>query len=188
MRCAACGTTNSDTAKFCAECGTPLATACPTCGSPYNAGARFCSECGTALAPGAPPRQAPAAPAESRPAGAELRQVSVLFCDLVGYTALSEERDAEDVRELLSGYFDAAHRVVDRYGGAVEKFIGDAVMAVWGSPVAREDDADRAVRAALDLVEEVQQYGESKGLSGLQARAGVVTGQAASWATPGESL
>ena len=189
MRCAACGTVNSDTAKFCAECGTPLATVCGTCGTPYKAGARFCSECGAALAPGTTPRPAPAQQAQAPASGGtELRQVSVLFCDLVGYTALSEQRDAEDVRELLSGYFDAAHRVVDRYGGAIEKFIGDAVMAVWGSPVAREDDADRAVRAAIDLVEEVQHYGETKGLSGLQARAGVVTGQAASWATPGESL
>ena len=185
MTCEACGTVNGETAKFCAECGTPLAGACASCGAPHKPGARFCSECGTPLAAPAV-REAPPAP-DARTT-AELRQVSVLFCDLVGYTALSEHRDAEEVRELLSGYFDAAHRVVDRYGGTIEKFIGDAVMAVWGSPVAREDDAERAVRAALDLVAEVQRFGQDNDLSGLQSRAGVVTGQAASWATPGESL
>ena len=78
--------------------------------------------------------------------------VSVLFVDLVGFTKASEEPDAEDTRELLSRYFDTARTLVERYGGTVEKFIGDAVMAVWGSPVAQEDDAERAVRAALDLV------------------------------------
>jgi class 3 adenylate cyclase len=70
----------------------------------------------------------------------------VLFADLVGHTSFSEGRDAEDVRELLSRYFETARTVIERYGGAVEKFIGDAVMAVWGAPVAQEDDAERAVR------------------------------------------
>ena len=83
---------------------------------------------------------------------AERRLVSVLFADLVGFTTASEGRDAEDVRELLSRYFETARSVIDRYGGTVEKFIGDAVMAVWGAPVAHEDDAERAVRAALELV------------------------------------
>ena len=78
--------------------------------------------------------------------------MSVLFVDLVGFTAASEGRDAEDTRELLSRYFDVARTVIERYGGTVEKFIGDAVMAVWGAPIAQEDDAERAVRAAIDLV------------------------------------
>jgi class 3 adenylate cyclase len=86
---------------------------------------------------------------------AELRTVSVLFVDLVGYTSLSERLDPEDVRDLLGHYFDAARRIVDRYGGTIEKFIGDAVMAVWGTPVAREDDVERAVRAALEVVDAV---------------------------------
>jgi class 3 adenylate cyclase len=78
--------------------------------------------------------------------------VSVLFADLVGFRALSESRDAEEVRELLSRYFETCRRLVERYGGTVEKFIGDAVMAVWGTPTASEDDAERAVRTALDLI------------------------------------
>ena len=93
--------------------------------------------------------------------------VSVLFVDLVGFTAASEARDAEETRELLSRYFDLARTLIERYGGTVEKFIGDAVMAVWGTPVATENDAERAVRAALDLVASVPDLDPA-----LQARAG----------------
>ncbi len=104
---------------------------------------------------------------------------SVLFCDLVGFTPLSESRDPEAVRELLSRYFEAARTVIGRYGGVVEKFIGDAVMAVWGSPVATEGDAERAVRAGLDLLAEVAELGAEAGVAGLAARCGVVTGEVA---------
>ena len=114
----------------------------------------------------------------SRP-NTERRHVSVLFADLVGFTALSEQRDAEDVRELLSEYFAQARVVIERYGGTIEKFIGDAVMAVWGVPLAQEDDAERAVRAGLELVEAVSAFGEAVGAPGLRARAGVLTGEAA---------
>jgi class 3 adenylate cyclase/tetratricopeptide (TPR) repeat protein len=104
---------------------------------------------------------------------------SVLFCDLVGFTPLSESRDPEDVRELLSGYFDTARTVIGRYGGVVEKFIGDAVMAVWGTPIATEGDTERAVRAALELVDAVAAMGVEVGAPELAARAGVVTGEVA---------
>jgi class 3 adenylate cyclase/predicted ATPase len=109
----------------------------------------------------------------------ERRVCSVLFCDVVGFTPLSESRDPEAVRELLSRYFEVARTVIGRYGGAVEKFIGDAVMAVWGTPVATEEDAERAVRAALDLVAAVAELGAESGVPGLAARAGVVTGEVA---------
>src|SRR5687768_14231196 len=98
MTCVICGAANKPGRKFCVECGTALAAACTACGSPYEPGERFCGECGSPL-PGtaAAPRSAPAAavPAPAQPAGAELRQVSVLFCDLVAYSTLSEDRDAE---------------------------------------------------------------------------------------------
>jgi class 3 adenylate cyclase/tetratricopeptide (TPR) repeat protein len=110
---------------------------------------------------------------------AERRVCSVLFCDLVGFTPLSEARDPEAVRELLSRYFEVARMVIGRYGGVVEKFIGDAVMAVWGTPVATEGDAERAVRSALDLVAAVAELGAGAGVPGLAARAGVVTGEVA---------
>ncbi len=110
---------------------------------------------------------------------AERRHVTVLFADLVGFTNLSQQRDAEDVRELLTRYFDTARTIITRYGGVVEKFIGDAVMAVWGTTAIQEDDAERAVRAALELVDAVAAFAEAVGAPGLQARAGVLTGEAA---------
>ncbi len=100
--------------------------------------------------------------------------MSVLFADLVGFTPFAEERDAEDTREMLSRYFDIASDVIGRYGGTVEKFIGDAVMAVWGTPIAHEDDAERSVRAGLELVDAVRALGPT-----IQARAGILTGEAA---------
>jgi class 3 adenylate cyclase/tetratricopeptide (TPR) repeat protein len=131
-------------------------------------GARFCPACGAA-APGAGPG----------PAVAERRVTSVLFADLVGFTTVSEDRDPEDVRELLSGYFEVSANVVARYGGTIEKFIGDAVMAVWGVPRTHEDDAERAVRAGLDLVDAVARFGQDHHLPGLALRVGVVTGEVA---------
>jgi class 3 adenylate cyclase/tetratricopeptide (TPR) repeat protein len=168
------------------ECGTPLAARCPSCGAPHRPGQKFCAECGTPLRDAG--AQGPPVETEPLPVAGELRLVSMLFVDLVGYTSLSESRDAEDVRELLSRYFDTARTIVGRYGGTVEKFIGDAVMAVWGAPQAREDDAERAVRAGLELVSAVTAFGEEVGAPHLRARAGVVTGQVASVSAPGEAL
>jgi class 3 adenylate cyclase len=105
--------------------------------------------------------------------------VSVLFADLVAFTSLSEQRDPEDVREFLSEYFEQARRVIERYGGVVEKFIGDAVMAVWGTPTAQETDAELAVRAALDLVAGVAALGGDLDIPSPGVRAGVTTGEAA---------
>jgi class 3 adenylate cyclase len=119
---------------------------------------------------------APAAASNPAEPIAERRLVSVLFVDLVGFTSASEQRDAEDTRELQSRYFDLAREAVDRHGGVIEKFIGDAVMAVWGTPTAHEDDAERAVRAALELVIGVSGL---EGGTNLRARAGVLTGEAA---------
>jgi class 3 adenylate cyclase/tetratricopeptide (TPR) repeat protein len=127
----------------------------------------------TSASPPAPARGLDQAPV------AERRVCSVLFCDVAGFTPLSESRDPEAVRELLSRYFEVARTVIGRYGGVVEKFIGDAVMAVWGTPVASEGDAERAVRAGLDLVSSVAELGAEAAVPGLAARAGVVTGEVA---------
>ena len=180
MSCPSCGSETRPGQKFCAECGSPLARSCPSCGAPYEEGQKFCAECGSALAaePAPMPRAVPPVPAAAAPA-AERRLVSVLFADLVGFTTLSESRDPEEVRELLSRYFETARRLIELYGGTVEKFIGDAVMAVWGTPVATEDDAERAVRAALDLVAAVSALGDEVGAPELRARTGVLTGEAA---------
>ncbi len=204
MTCPSCGTDNMAGAKFCLECGTRLASACPSCGATNPPSARFCNDCGTKLggATTTPTAQAagagapigggsgalrtgaasgPAGPiAVSRPAvETERRVVSVLFADLVGFTSLAADRDSEAVRDLLTRYFDTARDLVERYGGTIEKFIGDAVMAVWGTPVAQEDDAERAVRTALDLVEAVRGLDAGADGRGLEARAAVLTGEAA---------
>ncbi|CAN5583094.1 hypothetical protein BH23CHL7_BH23CHL7_16130 [soil metagenome] len=172
MICPDCSTENVAGAKFCRECGQTLAAGCPTCGFVNPPNSKFCSECGTVLGAAATSTGASVG-ADTAPA-AERRLVSVLFADLVGFTPFAEERDSEDVRETLTRYFDLSREVIERYGGTVEKFIGDAVMAVWGAPTAREDDAERAVRAALELVDAVPVLGQ-----GIEARAGVLTGEAA---------
>ena len=175
--CPSCGAEVGDEARFCAQCGAAQVLECPGCGAENAPGNRFCPSCGTGLAGGAP---APAAAQPPPPPSvSERRLVSVRFADLVGFTSLSEHRDPEAVRELLSEYFERCRSVIERYGGTVEKFIGDAVMAVWGTPVAREDDAERAVRAALDLTAAVPALGEETGLPDLSLRAGVLTGRAA---------
>jgi class 3 adenylate cyclase/predicted ATPase len=174
VTCAACGSENPPGKRFCGDCGAPLGAACPSCGAENPPGKRFCGDCGTPLN-----AAAPAPPAQREAPVAERRLVTVLFADLVGFTPLSESRDPEEVRELLSRYFETTRRLIELYGGTVEKFIGDAVMAVWGTPVATEDDAERAVRAGLDLVAAVATLGDEVGASELRARAGVLTGEAA---------
>ena len=176
MPCTQCGKVNEAGRKFCIECGEPLAIGCHTCGASIPADAKFCGECGTRVTGSTTADRSVrrTAPGPAPAPVAERRVVSILFADLVGFTTLAEGRDAEDTRELLSRYFDLSHDVIARYGGTVEKFIGDAVMAVWGAPTAHEDDAERAVRAGLELVDAVRTLGP-----GIEARAGVLTGEAA---------
>jgi class 3 adenylate cyclase/tetratricopeptide (TPR) repeat protein len=176
--CSKCGTANEDGRKFCKECASPLALLCSNCGTANTPDAKFCGECAsplsglTATAAASVPGGHAAAPLPNPVT--ERRIVTVLFADLVGFTPFAEERDAEEVRDTLSRYFELATDIVTRYGGAVEKFIGDAVMAVWGAPAAHEDDAERAVRAGLELVQAVRALGPT-----IQARAGVLTGEVA---------
>ena len=181
MICSNCAASNTEGRKFCLECGTRLAAGCPACGAQNDASAKFCGECGVALsgADAGSPTPAPGASVHVAMATAERRHVSVLFADLVGFTSLAQDRDAEAVRDILTRYFDVAREVVERYGGTIEKFIGDAVMAVWGTPTAHEDDAERAVRAGLDLVDAARTLGAELGVEGLRLRAGVLSGEAA---------
>jgi class 3 adenylate cyclase/tetratricopeptide (TPR) repeat protein len=175
--CPNCRTDNPAGGKFCLECGNPLARTCPVCGGALADVAKFCGQCGApVLGEIKPSAAATSSPSTPHPAS-ERRLVSILFADLVGFTTLSESRDPEEVRELLTRYFDSCSRIVALYGGVVEKFIGDAVMAIWGAPTAQEDDAERAVRAALDLTDAVAALGDELGAPELQARAGVLTGE-----------
>jgi class 3 adenylate cyclase/tetratricopeptide (TPR) repeat protein len=139
--------------------------ACPQCGEENPERARFCSSCGVALR-------------EMEPSGAEERKVvSVLFVDLVGFTARSDRADPEDVRATLRPYHARLKQEIERFGGTVEKFIGDAVMAVFGAPVSHEDDAERAVRAALRILDAIQDLNAEEGVE-LAVRAAVATGEA----------
>ena len=168
LTCAACGSENPSGARFCMACGTALQRTCPNCGEPAPAGAKFCMACGTALD----------APAGVPAASDERRRVTVLFADLSGYTAVAEQMDPEAVKRLVDGALRRLGQEVERYGGTVDKYIGDNVMAIFGAPIAHEDDAERAVRAGLGMqgaMEEVND-GLPKGID-FQLRVGVNTGE-----------
>jgi class 3 adenylate cyclase/tetratricopeptide (TPR) repeat protein len=139
--------------------------ACPACGFENAGSAKFCSECGTALAAPRPRRE-------------ERKVVTVVFADLVGSTARAERLDPEDVRAILAPYHARLRRELERHGGTVEKFIGDAVVAVFGAPVAHEDDPERAVRAALAIQEAIAEMNEADPSLALEVRIGVNTGEA----------
>ncbi len=181
MNCSNCGTENQPDRKFCKECGTALAPVCTACGTGNDPGDRFCGNCGSGLT--VAPAAAPGAVADvsqhtsaDQPVVEGKRFVSVLFADIVSYTAFSEKRDSEDIRDMLTVYFERAREIIERFGGAVDKFIGDAVMGVWGATGVREDDAQRAVRAALELVDMVAALGDELGIAELALRAGVNSG------------
>ena len=147
--CSACGIENPLGAKFCMACGAGLERACPSCGASAQADARFCIECGSALDEAAAV-DATTAAATPEPAE-ERRQATILFADLSGYTAVSEQFDPEEIKVLVDRALDRLSREVVEHGGRVDKYIGDNVMAVFGAPVAYEDDPERAVRTGLAM-------------------------------------
>lgn len=178
ITCSNCGLDTEEGHAFCPNCGSALKRTCPTCQTINEPSNKFCFNCGTNLAGAAtgatPPAPSPGPAADS----GERRLVSVVFADLVGYTTLSEGRDPEDIRSMLTLYYDRCREIIDRYGGTTDKFIGDAVMGVWGAVGAHEDDAERATRAALELVDMVSGLGGEIGIPELSARAGVLSGEA----------
>src|SRR3954451_13678682 len=145
MSCAACGSENPAGGRFCMSCGAQLELRCPSCGEPAPPAARFCMSCGNQLGQGGPP-----APTRERPPE-ERRQATVLFADLSGYTAVAERMDPAGVKALVDRVLMRLGEEVERYGGTVDKYIGDNVMAIFGAPVAHEDDEERAVRAGLGM-------------------------------------
>jgi class 3 adenylate cyclase/tetratricopeptide (TPR) repeat protein len=179
--CQNCGTQNPEQAKFCMSCGGALERACPSCGSVSPPAAKFCMSCGASLSgePAATPQAVTPAPAVTD-LPEERRQVTVVFADLSGYTAVAEQMDPESAKSLVDRSLRRLGQEVDRYGGSVDKYIGDNVMAVFGAPVAHEDDAERAVRAALGMQEAMGEINEglevSHGVS-LALRVGLNTGE-----------
>ncbi len=182
MKCLHCQHENSDTAKFCEECGTRLVRVCPSCGYEVSPRAKFCGECGTSLT-----EQTPAFPriqidkqtsgqrgaatlvgplssgrgvfeVERRQLAAERRQLTVMFCDLVGSTALSEQLDPEELREVVRAYQEACATVISRFEGHIAQYLGDGLLAYFGYPTAHEDDPQRAVRVGLEIVGAIHQW------------------------------
>ena len=181
MNCPQCSTPNSPTRRFCGECGGKLVARCEVCQFENEPGVKFCGGCGTRLG-GAPASQAPAPPAPVPPAPAlleetgERRQVAVLFADLAGYTRLSTELDPEDLHALIGEYFRRLDALVSKYGGIVERHIGDAVMGVFGAPVAHDNDALRAVRTGLEIHTVLEELSRQLGRP-LQGHVGISAGE-----------
>ncbi len=169
--CPSCAGEIPGDSRFCPQCGAPQAVNCSACGHANAAGSRFCAQCGGKLGEAAA-AAAPAAPPVARAAtSAERRQLTVMFCDLVGSTALSTQLDPEDLREVIAAYHKCAADVVTRFGGYIAKYMGDGVLVYFGYPEAHEADAENAVRAALALVEAIAQAFPQH-----QVRVGIATG------------
>ncbi|HYU77035.1 MAG TPA: adenylate/guanylate cyclase domain-containing protein, partial [Ktedonobacteraceae bacterium] len=194
MRCPYCQTENPPTAKFCLECGKRFGV-CPNCGTVNPPTAKFCIECGTALLPlvtSEKPYQSTqrSENGQTQPLPEiltpreERRVVTIMFADITGSTPLADHLDPEDMRAILIGYFNLMTEQIHKHDGTVEKYIGDAVMAVFGAPIAHEDDPDRAIRAALDMQAALAQFNEQRQAQDpqatrLQMRIGINTGEVA---------
>jgi class 3 adenylate cyclase/predicted ATPase len=154
LRCPSCGHGNRRDRRFCTECGSRLGLTCAACGAAVEPSEKFCGSCGTALREDAAvPRPAEAPLPAPDAAEGERRQLTVLFCDLVGSTSLSQQLDAEEWRDLIAQYQQAASAAVGRFGGHVARKLGDGLLIYFGWPTARDDDPERAVRAGLAIVD-----------------------------------
>lgn len=190
MHCPQCQHENAQTAKFCRECGAKLTRVCPRCSHEVNAKAKFCSECGIALSQQPVPLQGSAsqphrpeaahsqAPTPNRSAG-ERRHLTVMFCDMVGSTALSEQLDPEELREIVRAYQQTCAEVINHFAGYIAQYLGDGLLVYFGYPTAHEDDAQRAVRVGLRIVAAIHASSllTTRLARPLQVRIGIHTGQ-----------
>jgi class 3 adenylate cyclase len=172
MNCSNCGAGIVEGAKFCSQCGFALTKRCPSCGAAYTSGSKFCAECGTRLGETSSPVAAttPRPVAASPVSAAERRHLTVMFCDLVGSTELSTRLELEDLQELIGAYQKTVTEVVTRFGDFVARRVGDGSLIYFGYPQVGEDDAEQAVRAGLDLIENL------KVPERLRVRIGIATG------------
>ena len=192
MRCSNCKAENPAGQRFCGHCGAPLANVCPKCGADNPVGQRFCGQCGTALGAtevSLPSSSPPEAIAEVRISTAgndafgltdgERRHLTVLFCDLVGSTEIAARLDPEEWRDIAAQYQRSAAEAVTRLGGHVAEYLGDGLVVYFGWPEAHEDDAERAVRAGLAVVDAIAllntRLTPEQGVK-LSVRAGIDTG------------
>ncbi len=195
MRCPSCGFENPERMKFCNECAAPLKNCCPNCGFENPPQSKFCGECATPLTGQTPaPKstqtdrqldrqdkkgvQVGPLSAGREVSEAERRQLTVMFCDLVGSTALSEQLDPEELREVIRTYQEACAEVIQRFDGHIAQYLGDGLLVYFGYPMAHEDDAQRAVRAGLGIVGAIHELPllNTRLQQTLQVRVGIHTG------------
>ena len=186
MKCLSCQQENPPGLKFCGECGARMSQMCPSCGTPQLPGQKFCGECGIKLTVESSALTSPTSgthdstrrdqgsPVGNTALDGERRQLTVMFCDLVGSTALTQELDPEPLRELMHAYQQACRTVIDKYDGHVAQYLGDGLMIYFGWPKAHEDDAERAIRASLEIVDTVKKVLLAP--EPLQVRIGIATG------------
>jgi class 3 adenylate cyclase len=167
MRCQNCSAENPQGAKFCIQCGNPFQRLCQKCGFGNPPEARFCAQCGAPLETTALLRAV--AEPHDRLTG-ERRHLTVLFCDLVGSTQIAAQLDPEEWREIVADYHRAAAQAIERFGGHVAKYLGDGVMAFFGYPEAHDDDAERAARAGLAIVDATSKLGQQPERTKLAVR------------------
>jgi class 3 adenylate cyclase len=186
MRCPNCHSENRENASFCIECGAAFEHRCLKCGFDNPARAKFCSRCGSSITEGAisPASEAPRSEVRTNDAGpsrrgaqdGERRHLTVLFSDLVGSTAIASRLDPEEWRETVAGYHRAAAEAITQFDGHVAKYLGDGVMAYFGWPAAHDNDAERAVRAGLAILDAIAKLNEQPGHVKLSTRIGIDSG------------
>src|SRR5262249_3432811 len=182
MECLSCHADNPESGRFCTQCGVALPAKCIQCGAVNSPESRFCGSCGVSLAVATRASNvftaASRLPSPSRTnfaSGSERRHLTVLFCDIVGSTSLAKSLDPEDLNELTRRYYDCCTDAIHQFEGLVANYIGDGVMALFGYPRAHEDDAERAIRAALTIIDAVRAANaESK--ARVKVRIGIATG------------
>src|SRR6266852_4824956 len=174
MRCSKCGTDNAAGSRFCNQCATPLGKPCPECAHENISEAKFCAQCAAPL----DVTELIRVEAEQRDTGltGERRHLTVLFCDLAGSTGIAAQLDPEEWRETVGGYHRAAAEAITRFGGYVAKYLGDGVMAFFGYPEAHDNDAERAVRAGLAILDAMSKLNEQPEHAKLSARFGIDSG------------
>jgi hypothetical protein len=185
MRCSSCGNDNREGRKFCAQCGQPLKLVCPSCDASNEPGEAFCGDCGAALAQPAPALQSaecrgtPSIVKHGEPHDmheGERRHLTVLFCDLVGSTEIASHLDPEEWREIIGEYHRAATQAIERFGGHVAQYLGNGVMAYFGWPEAHDNDAERAARAGLAILDAISKLNKHPTHPKLAARVGIDSG------------
>jgi class 3 adenylate cyclase len=184
-----CGSENPDSKRFCSDCGSSLGNRCARCGVENPAGQKFCGDCGTDLLPltavaeSADPVVIEHGKPREVPEG-ERRHLTVLFCDLVGSTEMASHLDPEEWREIVADYHRAAAQAIERFGGHVAQYLGDGVMAYFGYPEAHDNDAERAARGGLAILEAITKLNEQPERPRLAARGGVDSGAVVVGAAP----